>query len=347
MAKILIVDDIQGIHEMMDLIFADSGVELLHAISAANAIDQFKKTGVDVVVSDIQMPEMSGLELFSELRKLDPNLVCIMMTAADSKDFVLKALRLGAFDYIEKPFEEAVFVELVNRAIVEREQRRAGHPPSNNSPSRSSDDEVKTLRAALAARERQNQALELREKELLQHRNDLEVKESALKAMEAVVQEKLASLQQYSLQTTRQLPTETQQELLRLKAELEQKEAELEETLINLNEREAFLQSSEESLLEKSQRLTEIEAELEQRQEELSIQLNDAPEASRTISTEERSPSATSNAELEAKEADLSALERDLKKRKLAVRKAEMLLKAREEFVSKSENMLLGEDSET
>lgn len=378
MATILIVDDIEGIHEMMDMVFTDSGFDLEHAHSAHVALEMYKNHPADVVVSDIQMPGLDGLELFEELQKLDPDVVCIMMTAADSKDYVIQALRLGAFDYVEKPFTEETFIQTITRGVEERRlryiaQKQSGRPSALSDPSTANatqqeierlkaeleaqaaqpnnDGEIERLKQALHERDLKLQAQEAREREMIQRQNELELKQNALETMDTVLKERLEHLQRIERGDTGEgLSPEAREELQQLKAELESKENELQESELNMQERELFLQTSEESLFEKGQRLTEMEAELEQLREDLNSRKSSAAaSANGSIAAEDQVEIDKLKAALETKQAEMERQERELVKRELAVKKAEMLVKAREQFLEQSEDILLrgeGQNSE-
>jgi two-component system response regulator PilR (NtrC family) len=100
-ARILIVDDEPGIRVMLSAALKREGHEVLLAADATSALAALE-SGVDLVVTDIRMPQMSGIELLDAAKRIDPSLSVIMMTAYGSKDTVLDALRLGATDYVEK-----------------------------------------------------------------------------------------------------------------------------------------------------------------------------------------------------------------------------------------------------
>jgi len=370
MATILIVDDIEGVHEMMDMVFMDTGFEIRHALSGLGAVEIYKNEPVDVVVSDIQMPGLNGLELFEELQALDPYVVCIMMTAANSKEYVIKALRLGAFDYVEKPFDEDAFVQMVSRGAEERRRRHIAQKQSggaavaflpaaadkrdeeiarlkaeleNKQDSPVNQEEIERLKQQLHERDLKLQAQEAKEQELLQRQNELELKQSALETMDSVMKERLNNLQRIEKGNHgEQLSPEARKELQQLKAELEAKENELKESELNIQERELFLQTSEESLFEKGQRLTEMEAELEQLREELENRRSSAKDAGGNISAEDQVELDKLKDALDAKQSEIEKQEKDLVRRELAVRKAEMLVKAREEFLQQSESILFG-----
>ncbi|HEY0871869.1 MAG TPA: sigma-54 dependent transcriptional regulator [Vicinamibacterales bacterium] len=101
-ARILVVDDEPGIRVMLSAALKREGYDVLLAADARSALDTLETGPIDVVVTDIRMPQMTGIELLDAAKRIDPALSVIMMTAFGSKDTVLDALRLGATDYVEK-----------------------------------------------------------------------------------------------------------------------------------------------------------------------------------------------------------------------------------------------------
>jgi two-component system response regulator PilR (NtrC family) len=87
---------------MLSAALKREGYEVLLASDGRNALTALEAGSVDVVVTDIRMPQMTGIELLDAVKRIDPGLSVIMMTAYGSKDTVLDALRLGATDYVEK-----------------------------------------------------------------------------------------------------------------------------------------------------------------------------------------------------------------------------------------------------
>ena len=101
-ARILVVDDEPGIRVMLSAALKREGHEVVLATDGPTALAALEAGPVDLVVTDIRMPGMSGIELLDAAKRIDPGLSVIMMTAYGSKDTVLDALRLGATDYVEK-----------------------------------------------------------------------------------------------------------------------------------------------------------------------------------------------------------------------------------------------------
>jgi len=354
MAQVLIVDDIEGVHEMLDLVFEDTGIQLSHALSGEDAVKVFCDNTIDLVLTDIEMPGMTGLELFSELKKMDERVVVVMMTAAESRDFVLKALRLGAYDYIEKPYDEDELIAIVQKGIEERQQRLTAATADGANPELVEEmerlrSEMQSYEDAKAQNERLAEELAMvrgeltdrkkRDKELKQKLTELELKEGAMKTMEGVMKERMDALKSAEKEQSGGISVEAQAELQRLKEELESKESELQAMETSIQERELFLQESEESLFEKGQRLQEIETELEQMREDLGKQGAGSGEGGEGLSPEELSELENMRAQIKEKEDELSAREKSLAK-------TEKLIKAREQFLAQSETILFGDKEE-
>ena len=111
-ARILLVDDDVNLSKVLAHQLKKRNFEVLVANRGKEGLQLFREHEVDVVLTDIQMPDFSGLDLLQEIRKTDANVVVIMITAYGSVEGALQACRLGANDYITKPFgqEQLTFV---------------------------------------------------------------------------------------------------------------------------------------------------------------------------------------------------------------------------------------------
>jgi two-component system response regulator HydG len=118
--KVLVVDDDLAMREMLTSLFADEGYEAQGAASADEALEFSKDVEFDAVLSDIKMPGKSGIELVSELRELRPDTPVVLMTAFGSIESAVEAMRVGALDYVTKPFEPEVAVVAMERALERR-----------------------------------------------------------------------------------------------------------------------------------------------------------------------------------------------------------------------------------
>jgi putative two-component system response regulator len=114
-AKILIVDDEPYISELMSRWLTSEGYECARASSAEMAIGLLEEREFHLVVTDIMMPGMSGLELLALIRKDYPDVVVVMVTAVDDRKTGILALELGAYGYVIKPFEKnEVLINIAN-----------------------------------------------------------------------------------------------------------------------------------------------------------------------------------------------------------------------------------------
>jgi len=117
MSTILVVDD----KELMRDSVATTLVRKGHSVTTANgpkaALEKLGQRQVDAVITDLQMPEMDGVELLAEIRKLDEQLPVILMTAYGTVETAVNAMKLGAYDYITKPFTGDALLATVERAL--------------------------------------------------------------------------------------------------------------------------------------------------------------------------------------------------------------------------------------
>ncbi len=112
--KLLIVDDELGVRESLNLILEED-YDLDFAISGTEAIEKVKNTTFDGILLDIKMPQKDGLETLEEIRQVSPDVKVIIVTGYQSVETATKAVRLGAIDYITKPFESSEVKEKVGK----------------------------------------------------------------------------------------------------------------------------------------------------------------------------------------------------------------------------------------
>ncbi len=117
MDKILIVDDDKDMQFILSDLFKMEGYEAIVAGRGREAIKIFGEHAPELVLLDVKLPGMNGLEVLKELKKIDKNTIVIMLTGyGDIKDAV-KAIKIGAFDYITKPFEDKAIINTVKQAL--------------------------------------------------------------------------------------------------------------------------------------------------------------------------------------------------------------------------------------
>jgi signal transduction histidine kinase len=116
---LLIVDDELGLRQSLKLIFKND-YELLLADNGPTAIELAQKNKIDAAILDIRMENMSGIDVLQGLKAVDPHIEVIMLTAYETIDTIRQALRLGACDYLNKPFEMTAIKTAVANAMDRR-----------------------------------------------------------------------------------------------------------------------------------------------------------------------------------------------------------------------------------
>lgn len=115
-AAILVVDDENGVRQSFNMVLKD-GYDVLLAANGKEAIDIFTKNAVDLILLDIRLPDIDGLDLLGKLKEIDPNTEIIMVTAIKEIQTAVKAIKLGAYEYVIKPFVVDDVLTLISRAL--------------------------------------------------------------------------------------------------------------------------------------------------------------------------------------------------------------------------------------
>jgi two-component system response regulator AtoC len=123
--RILIVDDDPGLRESLELVLAAEGYAVVGARSADEALGQLEQAPVDVVLCDLRMPGMNGMELLPELVRRLPAATVIMMSAFGSADLAIEAMKRGAYDYLAKPFAPSEILLAIRKARERERLRRS------------------------------------------------------------------------------------------------------------------------------------------------------------------------------------------------------------------------------
>ncbi|MCD6532411.1 sigma-54-dependent Fis family transcriptional regulator [bacterium] len=121
---ILVVDDEESICQLLEVMLSEEGYWVRTATSYDEAMKLFETDQFDVVIADIMMPDVDGLTLLKDVKKVDPEIPVILITAYASLGSAVEALRYGAFDYITKPFKMDQIRYAVKRALETRALRR-------------------------------------------------------------------------------------------------------------------------------------------------------------------------------------------------------------------------------
>ncbi len=117
MATILIVDDERPIRRILSVLLAESHHRSIEVGSGEEALAALAETRPDLVLLDLRLPGMDGLETLKRMRALAPDLAVVMMTAHGTISSAVEAMRLGAFDYVTKPFDNDELLMIVDRAL--------------------------------------------------------------------------------------------------------------------------------------------------------------------------------------------------------------------------------------
>lgn len=122
--RLLIVDDEAELKSALCETLADEGFDTEGAASGADAIKALTRRDFDLLLSDLMMPGMDGIELLRKALEIDPNLVCVIMTGQGTIASAVEAMKLGAFDYLLKPFNLQTMLPVLARAIEVRRLRQ-------------------------------------------------------------------------------------------------------------------------------------------------------------------------------------------------------------------------------
>lgn len=101
--QVLVCDDEEGVRESLKLILSGD-CNLSFSVNGEEAVEHVKRHDPDLVIMDIKMPKMNGLEALSQIKKLKPQIRVMIITGYESDDVAAQAIRLGADDYLTKPF---------------------------------------------------------------------------------------------------------------------------------------------------------------------------------------------------------------------------------------------------
>jgi len=119
-ASILVVDDERVVRESLRRWFTDYGYEVETASEGRKALSLLAETSYDLVIADIKMPGMDGLELLDRVKETSPSTIVLIMTAFATVDYAIRALKAGAWDFVKKPFDPDDLARLVEKALEHR-----------------------------------------------------------------------------------------------------------------------------------------------------------------------------------------------------------------------------------
>jgi len=121
--KVLIVDDEERFRATMCKLLTVRGLEAVTAGSGKEAIEKLRQNPYDVVILDVRMPQMGGVQVLSEIKKIDPQAEVIIMTGYASVDTAKEIMKLGAYDYVLKPYSVEELMDKIEAAYDRKMSR--------------------------------------------------------------------------------------------------------------------------------------------------------------------------------------------------------------------------------
>lgn len=116
--KVLIVDDDRDIVTIVSTILGGRGWDIKAAYNGREALEAVTSSKPDIILLDIMMPEMNGIEVLKRIKKIDKDARIIMITAFGDVESYLDSMELGAYEYINKPFETDELLEMIDRVAA-------------------------------------------------------------------------------------------------------------------------------------------------------------------------------------------------------------------------------------
>lgn len=118
-SKIMVIDDEPGVCEILRKILVKEGYNVKIALGGQEALGMLREESVHLALLDIKMPGMDGIEVLRNIRSINPGIVVIILTAYGTLETAREALKLGAYDYITKPFDNEFVKSMVSEALSE------------------------------------------------------------------------------------------------------------------------------------------------------------------------------------------------------------------------------------
>jgi DNA-binding NtrC family response regulator len=135
--RVLVVDDEESILDLLSEVLGEEGYQVDGVTSGLDALKKMKKKNFDVMLVDLKLPKMDGMELLRTVRTVEPQLPVIVMSGNVSLQSVIQSIRHGAYDYISKPFNLEEAVAAVKRGWEKKNQETQSQHLSGHSAKRS------------------------------------------------------------------------------------------------------------------------------------------------------------------------------------------------------------------
>src|SRR6266576_3436854 len=120
-ATLLVADDDPGLRESLQRTLTRAGYQVVLAPDGRAALDRIQGGGLDLILSDLKMPGLTGIELLRAAKTLAPDVDVILLTAFGTIEEAVKAMKDGAYDFLTKPVQRAQLLKLIDKALERRD----------------------------------------------------------------------------------------------------------------------------------------------------------------------------------------------------------------------------------
>jgi YesN/AraC family two-component response regulator len=124
MKNILIIDDENQVRDVINITLTENGYKAYEAENGKKGVELFMNRNPDIVITDVNMPEMSGIEVTKKIKELKADTDVVIMTGFGTEELVVDALRSGASNYIKKPIDLKELLSILDNIILKRENRK-------------------------------------------------------------------------------------------------------------------------------------------------------------------------------------------------------------------------------
>jgi len=114
---LLLIDDEQSLVENLTVLLKREGFDVISELTGAGGLQRFRDEEPDIVLSDVRMPKVSGIDVLEEIRRASPETPVVLMTAQASLQSAIQAVNLGATHYVQKPFKNDEMIAVLNRSL--------------------------------------------------------------------------------------------------------------------------------------------------------------------------------------------------------------------------------------